>query len=114
MKKAEKRLEAYRSGIETLNEVLPEAITQYNQFTGECFEEGEVAKATKHLMALSISMKDGDQESITYHMDQCVELGCSDKEIYETMLVSAAYGGGSAMSQGVTKGLEILKELRQR
>ncbi|WP_270182241.1 carboxymuconolactone decarboxylase family protein [Alkalihalobacillus sp. CinArs1] len=114
MKQAEERLESYRTGIEQLTESLPEAIKQYNRFTAECFEEGDIQKSTKHLMALAISTKDGDKESMTYHMDQCVELGCSDKEIYETMLVSAAYGGGSAMSQGVTKGLEILKEIRQR
>lgn len=114
MKQAEERLESYRTGIEELSEHLPEAVKQYNRFTGESFEGGEIEKHTKHLMALAMSVKDGDVESMTYHMDQCVELGCTDKQIYESMMVSAAYGGGSAMSQGVTKGIEILQQLRER
>lgn len=114
MKQAEERLESYRTGIEKISEHLPEAVKQYNRFTGESFENGEIKKHTKHLIALAISVKDGDEASMTYHMDQCVELGSTDNQIYETMMVSAAYGGGSAMSQGVTKGIEILKQLKER
>lgn len=63
-------------------------------------------------MALSISLKEGDVASVTYHMDQCVNLGCSDQQIYETINVAAAYGGGSAMTQAVTEGIEVLKQSR--
>lgn len=113
-KQGEDLLKEYRNGIETLTEHLPEATKEYNHFTGSFFEDGELSKGTKHLMALAISVKDGDEASIAYHMDQCVEADCSDKEIYETMGVSAAYGGGSAMSQAVTTGLNILQEFRNR
>ncbi|WP_226579609.1 carboxymuconolactone decarboxylase family protein [Halobacillus litoralis] len=113
-KNAVQVLEDYRQGIEELTNYLPEATKDYNRFTGAFFESGEIDKSIKHLMALAISLKDGDQASMTYHLDQCVELGCSDQQIYETMGVGAAYGGGSAMSQAVTSGMNILKELRER
>ena len=111
---AEQNLENYRKGIEQLSQHLPNAMSEYNHFTGESFESGEIDRPHKHLMALAISIKDGDEASITYHMDQCVAMECTDQQIYETMAVSAGYGGGSAMSQGVTAGLEILKQLRNR
>lgn len=112
--RGEELLKEYRNGIETLTEHLPEATKEYNHFTGSFFEDGKLKKGTKHLMALAISVKEGDEASIAYHMDQCVEAECTDKEIYESMGVSAAYGGGSAMSQAVTTGLTILQEFRNR
>ncbi|WP_394217499.1 carboxymuconolactone decarboxylase family protein [Halobacillus trueperi] len=111
---AEQTLHDYRHGIEELTSYLPEGTKEYNRFTGAFFEDGEVDRSHKHLMALAISVKDGDEASITYHMDQCVALGCSDQQIYETMGVAAAYGGGSAMSQAVTVGIRTLKEFRER
>jgi len=111
---AETNLVNYRKGIEQLTDHLSDAINGYNRFTGEVFQDGEIDRSHKHLMALSIGVKEGDEASMTYHLDQCVALDCSDQQIYEAMLVAAAYGGGSAMSQGVTAGLEILKQLRNR
>ncbi|SFF69824.1 Uncharacterized conserved protein YurZ, alkylhydroperoxidase/carboxymuconolactone decarboxylase family [Halobacillus alkaliphilus] len=113
-RKAHTILEEYRNGIEQLSEHLPKTIQEYNRFTGEAFNDGEVTKVNKHLMALAISLKEGDEPSIAYHMDQCVAMDCSDQEIYEAMGVAAAYGGGAAMSQSVTKGFEILKQLRNQ
>ncbi|MGI8314678.1 carboxymuconolactone decarboxylase family protein [Halobacillus mangrovi] len=113
-KNAEQILHDYRKGIEELTSHLPEATKEYNRFTGAFFEDGELERGTKHLMVLAISLKYGDEASITYHMDQCVEMGCTDQQIYETMGVSAAYGGGSAMSQAVTVGMKIVEEFRKR
>ena len=105
---AETNLENYRKGIEQLTDHLPNAINEYNHFTGEVFQDGEIDRSHKLLMALSIGVKDGDEASMTYHLDPCVALDCSDQQIYEAMLVAAAYGGGSAMSQGVTAVLKSL------
>ncbi|KIL50983.1 carboxymuconolactone decarboxylase family protein [Jeotgalibacillus campisalis] len=110
----EKILDRYRKGIEEVNESLPEAISEYNRFTGKAFESGEIDRSQKHLTALAIAVKDGDESSIAYHMDQCIGYDCTDQEIHETMMVAAAYGGGSAMSHGVTMGLELLKQFRNR
>ncbi|MBA2175902.1 carboxymuconolactone decarboxylase family protein [Halobacillus locisalis] len=106
-------LEDYRKGIERLTEYVPDTIQEYNRFTGESFADGEVDRTYKHLMALAIALKEGDEASITYHMDQCIAKGCSDQQIYETMAVAAGYGGGSAMSQSVTTGMEVLDQLRE-
>ncbi|PPA70834.1 carboxymuconolactone decarboxylase family protein [Jeotgalibacillus proteolyticus] len=112
--RAESILERYRKGIDELGEYVPVVVKEYNSFTGKSFEDGEIDRSHKHLMAFAISIKDGDEASITYHLDQCVAMDCSDQQIYEAMAVAAAYGGGSAMSQGVTTGIERLKDFRQR
>lgn len=110
----EEILDRYRKGIEEVHDALPEAVSEYNRFTGKAFEAGEIDRAHKHLTALAIAVKDGDESSIAYHMDQCVGHDCSDQQIHETLMVAAAYGGGSAMSHGVTMGLEMLKQFRDR
>ncbi|WP_166805891.1 MULTISPECIES: carboxymuconolactone decarboxylase family protein [Jeotgalibacillus] len=109
---AQEILERYRRGISLVHEEMPSAIHEYNQFTGKAFEDGEIDRAHKHLIALAIAVTDGDESSMVYHMDQCIEHDCSDKQIHEAMMVAAAYGGGSSMSHGVTMGLEMLKQLR--
>ncbi|RWZ54441.1 carboxymuconolactone decarboxylase family protein [Halobacillus fulvus] len=113
-KDAQTLLEEYRQGIERLSESLPDTIQEYNRFTGKAFEKGEVDRPHKHLMALAISLKEGDEASITYHMDQCIAMECTDQQIYETMAVAAGYGGGSAMSQSVITGMEVLDQLKNR
>ncbi|WP_227395021.1 carboxymuconolactone decarboxylase family protein [Jeotgalibacillus aurantiacus] len=110
----EKILERYRNGVKEVHETLPDAISEYNRFTGKVFESGTIDRSQKHLMALAIAIKDGDESSIAFHMDQCVAHDCTDQQIHETMMVAAAYGGGSAMSHGVTMGLELLKQFRER
>ncbi|WP_404407134.1 carboxymuconolactone decarboxylase family protein [Jeotgalibacillus malaysiensis] len=107
-------LNRYRRGIESIHDLMPSAVHEYNQFTGKAFEAGDISKSQKHLIALAIAVNDGDESSIAYHMDQCVSHDCTDQQIHETMMVAAAYGGGSAMSHGVTMGLELLKQFRSR
>ncbi|SDJ10503.1 carboxymuconolactone decarboxylase family protein [Salimicrobium halophilum] len=110
-KKAVDMLNNYREGIEALTGTMPESVKAYNDFTGGAFEDGEIEKAEKHRMALAIALKDGDEASITYHMDQCLGKGCSKEKIYEIMAVASAYGGGSAMSRSIIKGIPIFEEL---
>lgn len=49
--------------------------------------------------------------SIIYHTKGCLDQGCSEEEILETVGVTAAFGGGASMSQGVTLVQECIKEL---
>lgn len=103
----------YLEGVDHFSETFPEIASQYNHFTGSCFENGEISVAHKHLSALAISIKDADETCIVYHMDQCIHHRCTEKQIKETLAVAAAFGGGAAMSSAVTTGLEAYSQLKE-
>ncbi|MDQ1146507.1 AhpD family alkylhydroperoxidase [Bacillus sp. SORGH_AS 510] len=104
-------LNNYKEGIGTYTQMMPDLIGAYNEFTGACFKEGEISQKNKHLIALGISVYSQDEYCIIYHTKGCLDQGCSEKEIFETIGVAAALGGGAAMSQGVTLVQECINQL---
>lgn len=90
---------------------MPTIAKKYNAFTEACFEKGKLAKKEKQLIALGISIFSQDEYCIIYHTKGCLDEGCTEDEILETVGVSAAFGGGAAMSQAVTLVQEAMKEL---
>jgi len=101
----------YKEGLGKYNENMPELTHAYNEFTRHCFKEGEISEKYKQLIALGISIYSQDEYCIIYHTKGCLDQGCSENEILEAIGVSAAFGGGAAMSQGVTLVQECIKEL---
>jgi AhpD family alkylhydroperoxidase len=92
----------YKMGLGTFIEKMPELAGRYNAFTEECFKDGVLSQKDKQLIALGISLYSQDEYCIIYHVKGCLDQGCSDQEIYEAIGVTAAFGGGAAMSQAVT------------
>jgi len=69
-------------------------------------------KKTKELMALSISIVTKCEPCMEWHLDQALQAGASDEEIYETIDVAIEMGGGpaGAYARFVLKALEYFKE----
>lgn len=103
----------YKKGLGTLTEKMPDLIGQFNAFTEECFKEGALTQKQKQLIALGISIHAQDEYCIIYHTKGCLDQGCSEQEILETIGVTAAFGGGASLSQGVTLVQECIKEMSQ-
>ncbi|MFD2759928.1 carboxymuconolactone decarboxylase family protein [Lentibacillus juripiscarius] len=103
----------YKEGLGSFTEKMPALAEHYNAFTQECFKEGSLSKREKQLIALGISLYSQDEYCIIYHTKGCLDQGCSEEEILESIGVSAAFGGGASMSQAVTLVQESMEELRQ-
>lgn len=103
----------YKEGLGLFNRKMPKLSERYNAFTEECFEAGELSKREKQLIALGISLYSQDEYCIIYHVKGCLDQGCSEQEILEAVGVTAAFGGGAAMSQAVTLVQESIDELNQ-
>lgn len=104
----------YKEGLGEFQERMPELIRAYHQFTEQCFEEGEIPKKYKQLIALGISLYAQDEVCISYHTKGCLDQGCSEREILEAIGVSAAMGGGVAMSRGVQLVKDELGQLNRK
>lgn len=109
----EATLHHYKAGLGTFTEKMPKLAELYNAFTEECFSEGVLSQKEKQLIALGISLYSQDEYCIIYHTKGCIDQGCSEQEILEAIGVTAAFGGGAAMSQAVTLVQESIQELNQ-
>ncbi|MFD1360962.1 carboxymuconolactone decarboxylase family protein [Lentibacillus salinarum] len=103
----------YKHGLGSFTDKMPELAEHYNAFTQECFKEGALSKKDKQLIALGISLYSQDEYCIIYHTKGCLDQGCSEEEIFESVGVSAAFGGGASMSQAVTLVQESIDELNE-
>ena len=62
----------------------------------KAFRDGALDKKTKELMALSISIVTKCEPCMEWHLDQAMQAGARDEEIYETIDVAIEMGGGQA------------------
>ena len=76
------------------------------------FADGALNKKTKELMALSISIVTKCEPCMEWHLDQAMQAGAADEEIYETIDVAIEMGGGQAgaYARFVLKALQYFKE----
>ena len=75
------------------------------------FREGALSRKHKELMALSIGIVTKCEPCMEWHLDQALQAGASDEEIYETIDVAIEMGGGQAgaYARFVLKALEYFK-----
>ncbi|WP_078555680.1 carboxymuconolactone decarboxylase family protein [Bacillus alkalicellulosilyticus] len=112
MNMIEMALQDYKEGLGTFTQKMPKIAQKYNAFTEECFKEGKLSQKMKQLIALGISINAQDEYCIIYHTKGCLDQGCSEDEILEAIGVTAAFGGGAAMSQAVTLVQDAISELQ--
>ncbi|WP_067840211.1 carboxymuconolactone decarboxylase family protein [Amphibacillus sediminis] len=103
----------YKEGLGTFQQKMPEIAQKYIDFTEACFAEGELSQKQKQLIALGISVVTQDEYCMIYHTKGCIDQDCSEQEILEAIGVTAAFGGGAAMSQAVTLVQEAMNEFGQ-
>lgn len=78
----------------------------------KAFQDGALNKKTKELMALSISIVTKCEPCMEWHLDQAMQSGATDDEIYETIDVAIEMGGGQAgaYARFVLKAMQYFKE----
>ena len=77
----------------------------------KAFRHGALDKKTKELMALAISITTKCEPCMEWHLDQAMQAGARDEEIYETIDVAIEMGGGQAgaYARFVFKAMEYFK-----
>lgn len=112
MSSTEAALLDYKKGLGVFTEKMPKVAGHFNAFTEECFAPGALSQKDKQLMALSIGVAMQDEYCIIYHTKGSLDQGATEQEMMEACGVSAAFGGGAAMSQAVTLVQECIEELQ--
>ena len=77
----------------------------------QTYQDGALPLKTKELLGLVASMVLRCDDCIAYHIDQCVKIGVSDEEIWESFDV-ALIVGGSIVIPHLRRAVEFLDEAR--
>ena len=85
------------------------------ELEAKAFADGALDRKTKELMALSISIVTKCEPCMEWHLDQTMQHGATDQEIYETVDVAIEMGGGQAgaYARFVLKAMEYFKGKRE-
>lgn len=108
---SEAALLEYKEGLGVFTKKMPEIAKHYNAFTEACFKEGKLSQKEKQLIALGVALFAQDEYCIIYHTKGCLDQGATEEEILEAVGVTAAFGGGAAMSQAVTLVQDTINDL---
>lgn len=79
----------------------------------KCYQAGALPVRTKELLGLTASMVLRCDDCIAYHIDQCVEAGVSDEELWEAFDV-ALIVGGSIVIPHLRRAVDFLDACRGR
>lgn len=79
----------------------------------KAYEAGALDTKTKELLGLVASMVLRCDDCIAYHIDQCVQAGASDDELFESFDIALVVGG-SIVIPHLRRAVEFLEECRER
>lgn len=85
--------------LKDLGQEIPAVKNARNAFN-VFFEEGEISRKNKELMALAISISTDCDQCVALHVRNALRHGASKKEIGEAIGVSIAMSGGPAFFTG--------------
>ena len=78
----------------------PEAMRAFIAFDQAALAEGAIPRKYKELMALAVAFTTQCPYCIELHSNKARELGTSDPEIAEAVLIAAALRAGGAITHG--------------
>ncbi len=81
----------------------------------KAFADGSLSKKNKELMALSISIVTKCEPCMEWHLNQALQAGATDEDIYETIDVAIEMGGGQAgaYARFVLNALQYFKDKKK-
>lgn len=91
------RIQKFREQRQSQNERIFDGdhlgIKRFFRLDSAAYEDGALDPKTKELLGLVASAVLRCNDCIDYHLDQCVELGWTDEELYDALNVALVVGG---------------------
>ena len=100
-----------------MNEIIlseaPIEVKRFFSLDTQTYQDGALPAKTKELLGLACSMVLRCDDCVTYHMQQCVNMGVTDEEFWETMSI-ALIVAGSIVIPHLRRAVESMKEMKDR
>lgn len=86
--------------LKTMKELAPDAMTAFHAFNDAVFKDGPLSVKVKELIAVAVAMTTQCPYCIDIHVKKAKAAGCTDAELTEATLVSAALRAGGSVTHG--------------
>lgn len=73
-------------------------LSAWRRFTAAAHADGELTRKHKELIAIALSINEGCERCIAYHVKAALAAGASPGEIVEAGFVAVIMGGGPALA----------------
>ncbi len=84
--------------LRTLKELAPDAMTAFHAFNDAVFAEGALSVKIKELIAVAVAVTTQCPYCIDIHTKKAKSAGCTEAELAEATLVSAALRAGGSVT----------------
>ena len=111
------RFRAYRARMnERISAIGHREIDRFFALDSATYRDGALDARTKELLGLVASLVLRCNDCVDYHLDQCVQLGWSDAELYDAMQVALMVGGSIVIPhlRHAVETLDLLRAEQQR
>ncbi len=114
------RLEEFRAYRGRMNARIGEidhlGIKRFFNLDSAAYREGALDGRTKELLGLVASVVLRCNDCIDYHLDQCVEVGWSDEELFDALNVALVVGGSIVIPhlRHAVETIDLLRQERER
>ncbi|MCO5175679.1 MAG: carboxymuconolactone decarboxylase family protein [Thermomicrobiales bacterium] len=112
------RIEAFREQRQRHNERIFEiehlGIKRFFRLDSAAYEEGALDSRTKELLGLVASAVLRCDDCVDYHLDQCIDIGLSDAELYDALNVALVVGGSIVIPhlRHAVESIDLIREGR--
>ncbi len=102
----------YKTAMGEFQKKMPVFGKKFNEFTEQCFQSDSLTQKEKQMIALGISIHAQDEYCMIYHTKGALDQGATEENLLEVVSVATAFGGGAALSQGITVVQQCIDEFR--
>lgn len=103
-------LNDYRKELNASMNESDSFFSMFGTLDDQVYADGAIPKKYKELTGLSISVLTRCEECIAYHLQNCLDEGCSRAELIDAIKMGAI-GGGSITYPSVRFTYKLMKEL---
>ena len=111
------RIASFNEYRDRMNEIIlseaPIEVKRFLSLDTQMYQDGALPAKTKELLGLACSMVLRCDDCVTYHMQQCVKMGVTDEELWETMSIALIIAG-SIIIPHLRRAAENMKEMKNR
>lgn len=86
--------------LKTMGELVPEAMKAFQAFDAAALAEGAIPAKYKALTAVAVAITTQCVYCIEVHVGRAQRLGCTEQELVEAVMVSAALRSGASITHG--------------
>ena len=86
--------------LKTLRELAPESMAAFDALNAAVFKDGALSVKVKELIAVAVAVTTQCPYCIDAHTKKAKAAGCTDAELAEATLVSAALRAGGSVTHG--------------